>query len=490
MNRPLPAGRSSRIRRRLSTRPLNKMLPFKLFTTHPLAVSSPIENTTAGKNPALVLKKAENPPNVEVGTRVYGDIIGSSSVSSSIRKKGKSRIVYVCESCGYSDGQWWGTCKQCEETGTMKQFTTESANRKVSGIQVSENVVRSWLPKVAGGPTPIKLTDVYGQIDESNWRIPLPGLFGAEVERVLGGGLVPGSLVLVGGDPGVGKSTLLLQIAALIAEGNAADVPARAIYVSGEEMLHMLPDIVPYAEEAFFSSSVCNSCFILVLVEQIGNRADRLCIKTEELFLYSSTNIEDILEQAKRLSPRAVVIDSIQTVYLEGVTGSAGGDVQIGHVTKTGDIAGPRVLEHIVDVVLYMEGEKYSSHRLLRSVKNRFGSTDELGVFKMSQSGLQGVPNPSEMFLSEQHSDSDYLAGLAVAVIMDGSRAFLIEVQVIISKLVSSCKRIFLEFPIPNGIAFVAEVGLGGELRLVPQLEKGSAPWQSWDIRNVLSQVG
>ncbi|KAL0319323.1 UNVERIFIED_CONTAM: DNA repair protein RadA [Sesamum angustifolium] len=297
------------------------------------------------------VEKAENPPNVEVGTRVYGDIIGSSSVSSSIRKKGKSRIVYVCESCGYSDGQWWGTCKQCEETGTMKQFTTESANRKVSGIQVSENMVRSWLPKVAGGPTPIKLTDVYGQIDESNWRIPLPGLFGAEVERVLGGGLVPGSLVLVGGDPGVGKSTLLLQ------------------------MLHMLLDIFLYAEEGFFSSSVCNSCFILS-VEQIGNRADRLCIKTEELFLYSSTNIEDILEQAKRLSPRAVVIDSIQTVYLEGVTGSAGGDVQvkectsallrfakktnipvllIGHVTKTGDIAGPRVLEHIVDVVLYME---------------------------------------------------------------------------------------------------------------------------------------
>ncbi|KAL2243280.1 uncharacterized protein LOC105157702 isoform X2 [Sesamum indicum] len=471
-----------------------------------------------GEESGPVVEKAENPPNVEVGTRVYGDIIGSSRVSSSIRKKGKSRIVHVCESCGYSDGQWWGTCKHCGEIGTMKPFTTESANRKVSGIQVSENVVRSWLPKEAGGPTPIKLTDVYGQIDESNWRIPLPGVFGAEVERVLGGGLVPGSLVLVGGDPGVGKSTLLLQIAALIAEGNAADVPARAIYVSGEES-----------------------------VEQIGNRADRLCIKTEELFLYSSTNIEDILEQAKRLSPRVVVIDSIQTVYLEGVTGSAGGDVQvkectsallrfakktnipvllIGHVTKTGDIAGPRVLEHIVDVVLYMEGEKYSSHRLLRSVKNRFGSTDELGVFKMSVSGLQGVPNPSEMFLSEQHSDSDYLAGLAVAVIMDGSRAFLIEVQalcvagssvqrhvngvqgsradMIISVIIKQaglklqengiflnvvsgatltetagdlaiaaaiCSS-FLEFPIPNGIAFVAEVGLGGELRLVPQLEK------------------
>ncbi|KAG8380039.1 hypothetical protein BUALT_Bualt07G0152100 [Buddleja alternifolia] len=413
------------------------------------------------KEPNPSVEKAENQSSVDVGRRTYGDVIGSSSV----RKKGKSRSVHVCESCGYSDGQWWGTCKQCGEVGTMKRFTTESAaDRKVSGIQVSENAVRTWLPREAGAPPPVKLTDVYGRIDELNWRIPLPGLFGAEVERVLGGGLVPGSLVLVGGDPGVGKSTLLLQIAELIVEGNRTDVPGRVIYVSGEES-----------------------------VEQIANRSDRLSIETEELFLYSSTDIEDILEQAIRLSPRALVIDSIQTVYLNGVTGTAGGDTQvkectsallrfakktnipvllIGHVTKTGDIAGPRVLEHIVDVVLYMEGEKCSAHRLLRSVKNRFGSTDELGVFKMSQSGLQGVSNPSEMFLSEQHSDSDYLAGLAVAVIMDGSRAFLIEIQALFLSIVVLFCVCFLEFPIPNGIAFIAEVGLGGELRVVSQLEK------------------
>ncbi|KAL3824412.1 hypothetical protein ACJIZ3_020441 [Penstemon smallii] len=469
------------------------------------------------------IEKPENnsPVVVDQGSgRLYGDVIGSSSGSStSNRKKGKTRSVYVCESCGHSDGQWWGTCKQCEKVGTMKRFTTEvGPGRKVSGIEVSENAVRTWLPKESAAVTPIKLSHVQGRINHMNWRIPLPGLFGAEVERVLGGGLVPGSLVLVGGDPGVGKSTLLLQIAALIAEGNGADVPARVIYVSGEES-----------------------------VEQICNRADRLSIETEELFLYSSTDIEDILEQAQHLSPKALVIDSIQTVYLRGVTGSAGGDVQvkectsallrfakrtnipvflIGHVTKTGDIAGPRVLEHIVDVVLYMEGEKCSSHRLLRSVKNRFGSTDELGVLKMSHLGLEGVSNPSEMFMCEQHSDSDYLAGLAVAVIMDGSRAFLIEIQalcvtgssvmrhvngvqgsradMIISVIIKQaglklqengiflnvvsgvnltetagdlaiaaaiCSS-FLEFPLPNGIAFIAEVGLGGELRVVPQLEK------------------
>ncbi|XP_057773243.1 uncharacterized protein LOC130992573 [Salvia miltiorrhiza] len=464
------------------------------------------------KEPESGGAKADIKPIAEVGSRVYGDVIGSSSArSSSIKKKGKSRSVHVCSNCGYSDGQWWGTCKQCGEVGTMKRFTTESAGQKVTGMRASENAVRSWVPRDAA---PVKLTDVYGRVDNSNWRIPLPGEFGDEVERVLGGGLVPGSLVLVGGDPGVGKSTLLLQVAALIAEGIG-----RVLYVSGEES-----------------------------VEQIGNRAERLCIETEELFLHSSTDIEDILEQAQRLSPKALVIDSIQTVYLTGVTGSSGGDVQvkectsalqrfakktnipvllIGHVTKTGDIAGPRVLEHIVDVVLYLEGEKFSSHRLLRSVKNRFGSTEELGVLKMSQSGLQGVLNPSEMFLAEQHSDSDYLAGLAVAVIMDGSRAFLIEVQalcvagsssvvrhvngvqgsradMIISVIVKQaglklqengiflnvvsgvsltetagdlaiaaaiCSS-FLEFPIPHGIAFVAEVGLGGELRMVAQLEK------------------
>ncbi|KZV58820.1 hypothetical protein F511_18657 [Dorcoceras hygrometricum] len=455
---------------------------------------------------------------IDQGSRIYGDVIGSSGVRGSIKKKGKSRSVYVCEDCGYSDGQWWGTCRQCEKVGTMKRFTTEDVERKLSGTEVSEKVVRAWLPTEVVAPSPVKLTDVYDRINVLDWRIPLPGPFGAEVGRVLGGGLVPGSLVLVGGDPGVGKSTLLLQIADLIALRNGIDDPARVIYVSGEES-----------------------------VEQIGTRADRLNIGNEDIYLHSSTDIEDILEQAQRLSPKAIVIDSIQTVYLNGVTGNAGGDSQvkectsallrfakrtnipillIGHVTKTGDIAGPRVLEHIVDVVLYMEGEKLSSHRLLRSVKNRFGSTDELGIFKMSQAGLQGVSNPSEMYLSEQHSVSDYLAGLAVTVIMDGSRAFLIEVQalcvagssfmrhvngiqaskadMIISVIIKQvglklqengiflnvvsgmnltetagdlaiaaaiCSS-FLEFPIPNGIAFIAEVGLAGELRLVPQLEK------------------
>ncbi|XP_075663974.1 uncharacterized protein LOC142633616 [Castanea sativa] len=431
------------------------------------------------------------------------DIVGN-------KKKGKARFSWVCADCGHSDGQWWGTCRQCNAIGTLKRFSEGGS------AEVSEG--KTWLSPKAGELRPMRLTDVNRGINQLNWRIPLYGPFGNEVSRVLGGGIVPGSLVLVGGDPGVGKSTLLLQIAAMIAERNDLGQPAPVVYVSGEES-----------------------------VEQIGNRADCLSIGADEIFLYSNTEIEDILGKSQPLSPRVIIVDSIQTVYLEGVAGSAGGPAQvkectsallrfaqktnipillIGHVTKSGDLAGPHVLEHIVDVVLYMEGEKYSSYRLLRSLKNRFGSTDELGVFEMSQSGLQAVSNPSEMFLSDQYSDSEYLAGLAVAVIMDGSRTFLIEVQALCASGSTAARQVngiqasradmiisvlmkqtglklqenaiflnvvsgvklsetagdlavaaaicssFLEFPIPNNIAFIGEVGLGGELRMVPRMEK------------------
>ncbi|KAK9666019.1 hypothetical protein RND81_14G153700 [Saponaria officinalis] len=456
----------------------------------------------------------------------FSSNVGNSAISRGFvgrGKKGKSKVHWVCSDCGHSEGQWWGTCKSCNKAGTLKQFSVsenEVGNGRVSGYQASENVMkRSWLPEqMVGQNVPVRLADVNRGINHLEWRIRLSGLFGLEVNRVLGSGVVPGSLILVGGDPGVGKSTLALQMAALIAESCDVGGAAPVVYISGEES-----------------------------VEQIGNRADRLSIDTEELFLYSSTDVEDILEKVQILSPRAVVVDSIQTVYLKGVTGSPGGLMQvkectsallrfakktnipvllIGHVNKSGEIAGPRVLEHIVDVVLYMEGEKHSSHRLLRSVKNRFGSTDELGVFEMSESGLEAVSNPSEMFLSEEHSDSEHLAGLAIAVIIDGSRTFLVEVQALcvsgpgVSRhvngvqlsradmIVSILKKqaglkledhsiflnvisgvtltetsgdlavaaaicsSFLEFPLPNNVAFIGEIGLGGELRMIPRIEK------------------
>lgn len=437
------------------------------------------------------------------------------------KKKGKVKTSWVCESCGHSEGQWWGSCRSCNKVGTMRRFSQGSESRASSGGGGggggSEGAGLAWLPE-QGVAQPLKLSSVIDGITHQQWRISLPGLFGNEVGRVLGGGLAPGSLILIGGDPGIGKSTLLLQIASIIAEGNDLAQPAPVLYVSGEES-----------------------------VDQIGSRADRMKIETDELYLFSSSDLQDILTKAHRLSPRALIIDSIQTVYLKEVTGSAGGLTQVkectstllrfakksnvpvflvGHVTKAGDIAGPRVLEHIVDVVLYMEGEEHSTYRLLRSVKNRFGSTDELGVFEMSQSGLEVVSNPSGIYLSQQNTDSDVLAGLAVAVVMDGSRSFLIEVQALcatgstVSRHVNGVQasradmiiavlmkqaglRIqesgiflnvangmalsetagdlaiaaaicssFLEFPIPHGVAFIGEIGLGGEIRTVPRMEK------------------
>ncbi|KAJ1385993.1 P-loop containing nucleoside triphosphate hydrolase [Sesbania bispinosa] len=312
------------------------------------------------------------------------------------KKTGKVKAQWVCSNCGYVAGKWWGTCPSCGIIGTMKEFheakISDADNNKFrNGLAVSEDAVGLWLPQRPDQLHPIKLSEVNRGFNLQDWRIPLSGPFGDEVSTVLGGGLVPGSLTLVGGDPGVGKSTLLLQMAALIAGSGGEASPV--VYVSGEESL-----------------------------QQIGHRADRLGIKSN-IYLYSSTDIEDILKKAHCLSPRALVVDSIQTVYLKCIIGSVGGIVQVKECTS----ALMRFAKTTNIPVLL--GERYTSHRMLRVVKNRFGSTDELGIFKMSQSGFCAVSNASEMFLTEQHSDSEVLAGLAITVIMDGSRTFVIEIQ-------------------------------------------------------------
>lgn len=308
----------------------------------------------------------------------------------------RRRTAFICQACGAEHPKWGGRCLSCGEWNTLVETVVEP----------TKPAARRGAP-ANGQSAPRPLTEVSADRFE---RIPLPI---EEFNRVLGGGIVPGSLVLVGGDPGIGKSTLLLQAAATLAQGGQP-----VLYVSGEESAH-----------------------------QIRLRADRLRIHTPALYVLSETNLNAVLQHVEALAPRAVVVDSIQTVYAEELTSGPGSVSQVrecaarllhvakhrhvpiflvGHVTKAGAIAGPRVLEHIVDVVLYLEGDRYHAYRLLRSVKNRFGSTNEVGVFEMASEGLVEVANPSEFFLAEYRSGA---AGSAVAVTLEGSRPLLVEIQ-------------------------------------------------------------
>lgn len=308
----------------------------------------------------------------------------------------KTKTLYVCQECGHQSSGYYGRCPGCGEWGTMVETIDRPATPRSSGSK----------PRTAVR-TPKRLSEVKSAGVERR-EVPIQ-----ELSRVLGGGVVPGSIVLVGGDPGIGKSTLLLQCAATLANPQAS-----VLYVTAEES-----------------------------EEQVKLRADRLGVHTDDLFLLSEVHIESVLEIAEQLDPAILVVDSIQTVYTEDLTSAAGSVSQVrecaarltsyaksrdvavfivGHVTKEGAIAGPRVLEHMVDAVLYLEGERFHQYRILRAVKNRFGSTDEVGVFEMVEAGMREVPNPSEAFLEERAGNS---AGSAVTVTIEGTRPILLEVQ-------------------------------------------------------------
>jgi len=307
--------------------------------------------------------------------------------------KSDKRTIFVCQQCGKESLKWLGRCPDCQQWNSFVETTVTTpvaSPRSLSPVSPPQELSQVTI--------------------EAADRFPLPLV---EFNRVLGGGLVSGSLVLISGDPGIGKSTLLLHASASIAQDKG-----KVVYISGEETLH-----------------------------QIKLRSERLGITGERLYLLAETDLEVILNQIEQLSPSLVVIDSIQTVYNPELDTAPGSVTQVrectlklmhwaklsgvpvflaGHVTKDGTIAGPRVLEHIVDVVLYLEGEPFSAYRLLRCVKNRFGSTNEVGVFEMKGQGLIEVDNPSRAFLSQRWGEA---MGSAVVPTLEGSRPLVVEIQ-------------------------------------------------------------
>ena len=407
----------------------------------------------------------------------------------------EAKKAYVCRECGYDAPKWLGKCPSCNAWNTFDELVVAK-----KGSSVAAAVTSSAVPKAK----PQRVRDI--EIGTTK-RIDVGQ---SEVNRVLGGGLVPGSVILVGGEPGIGKSTLALQLA-------LADNGLRTLYVSGEES-----------------------------AEQIKMRAERLGIHNEECVIYTETLLENIVAQCENMRPDMVVIDSIQTIYTDLVDASAGSVSQIrecastllkyakgsgtpifiiGHITKEGTIAGPKILEHIVDVVLQFEGDGNNTYRILRGIKNRFGATFEIGVFEMLEKGLRSVENPSEVLLS--HYDEP-LSGVAVSATVDGIRPYLLEVQALVGTATYGTpqrnatgydsrrmnmllailekrvglkmfqKDVFLNFaggfkvsdtgldlavvaavlssyfdrPINEGIALAGEIGLSGEVRPAPRTEQ------------------
>jgi DNA repair protein RadA/Sms len=319
-----------------------------------------------------------------------------------IIRMAKRKSKFVCQSCGYESPKWMGKCPGCGAWNTMtEELEQTKAGRKGAFVHSNQTTLSK--------PVPIKTIETSSE--------PRIHTSFSEFNRVLGGGIVRGSLVLIGGDPGIGKSTLLLQVSSNLAmKGNTV------LYISGEES-----------------------------VKQTKIRADRLGITTDHLYVLAETDLEYISQSIEEMNPDFVVIDSIQTIYLPDVTSAPGSVSQVrectaelmriaktkgiaifivGHVTKEGVIAGPRLLEHMVDTVLYFEGERHHTYRIIRSVKNRFGSTNEMGIFEMKESGLKEVLNPSEIFLEERSKGA---AGSTVVASMEGTRPILVEIQALIS---------------------------------------------------------
>jgi DNA repair protein RadA/Sms len=321
----------------------------------------------------------------------------------------KSKTIFTCQQCGHQSPKWLGRCPDCGGWNTLSEEIQERS-------QISE-FTGAW--GISEGVSPRPLVELQGEEGERH----ATGI--GELDRILGGGLVPGSLILIGGDPGIGKSTLLLQAMDRIA---AQGVPV--LYVTGEESSR-----------------------------QVKLRADRLDVRSPHLFIVSETALDRVLEAIRKIQPKVVVVDSVQTLFVPDLSSAPGSVSQVresagrlmalaktegitiflvGHVTKDGSIAGPRVLEHMVDTVLYFEGGGGHAYRIIRAVKNRFGSSNEIGVFEMRDRGLVEVANPSELFLAERSSG---ISGSTVVATLEGTRPLLVEIQALVGATVVGTPR-------------------------------------------------
>ena len=342
----------------------------------------------------------------------------------------KSKQIYICSNCGAEYSQWFGLCKECNEFGTISEEPVESSNGGFSrgGWQSGHNTTNK-INSAAKPRVSVKFTDI-----NNDEQARFPSGY-KELDRVLGGGIVPGSLVLIGGDPGIGKSTLLLQVANQL----CIRLP-RILYVSAEESGQQIK-----LRASRLEVEGTNKDF-----PENGN-GKKAPTSDNALYVMPETDLEEILRELESLKPQVAIIDSIQTLHFAALTSAPGSVAQVrectsalmqvgkrenitllivGHVTKEGAIAGPRVLEHLVDTVLYFEGDRYASHRLLRSVKNRFGATHEIGIFEMADKGLIEVDNPSELFLGNR----DELApGTSTVVACEGTRPIVVELQALVS---------------------------------------------------------
>jgi DNA repair protein RadA/Sms len=409
------------------------------------------------------------------------------------------KTTFFCQNCGTQAAKWAGKCNSCGEWNTLVEEVVQKESRN-GRLQLFSSGKNSG----AASNKPVLLQDI--GISEFP-RIPVPG---QELTRVLGGGIVPGSLVLFGGEPGIGKSTLMLQLALRLKN-------LKILYVSGEES-----------------------------EQQLKMRAERIGITTENCFILQETNTQNIFSQVNEIQPQLLIIDSIQTIHTNYIDSSPGSVSQvrecaaeflrfaketnvpvfmIGHITKEGNLAGPKVLEHMVDTVLQFEGDRNHIYRLLRSVKNRFGSTNEMGIYEMNGSGLKEVSNPSEILITNRNEAT---SGVAIAATLEGSRPMLIETQALVSTAAYgvpqrsstgfdlrrlsmllavlekrcgfrlSAKDVFIniaggikvedpgidlalvcgilssseDIPIPQNLCFAAEVGLTGEIRPVSRIEQ------------------